>query len=90
MARKKAEAGDADKQGALVFQQGQPPDLFRKAVPAIHIAPKSGSISLQQRKMFSRFLSRQRVTVQTWYGFPGALFAWDRIGTIPKRLRFIA
>ncbi len=56
MARKKAEAGDADKQGALVFQQGQPPDLFRKAVPAIHIAPKSGSISLQQRKMFSSLI----------------------------------
>ncbi|MFC5431093.1 replication initiation protein [Paraburkholderia denitrificans] len=56
MARKKADAGDADKQGALVFQQGQPPDLFRKAVPAIHIAPKSGSISLQQRKMFSSLI----------------------------------
>ncbi|MDE1140356.1 MAG: replication initiation protein [Paraburkholderia tropica] len=55
MARKKADAGDADKQGALVFQ-GQPPDLFRKAVPAIHIAPKSGSISLQQRKMFSSLI----------------------------------
>jgi len=56
MARKKAGAGDAEKQGALVFQQGQPPDLFRKAVPAIHIAPKSGSISLQQRKMFSSLI----------------------------------
>lgn len=56
MARKKADAGDADKQGALIFQQGQPPDLFRKAVPAIHIAPKSGSISLQQRKMFSSLI----------------------------------
>lgn len=56
MARKKASAGDAEKQGALVFQQGQPPDLFRKAVPAIHIAPKSGSISLQQRKMFSSLI----------------------------------
>ncbi|TDV35853.1 replication initiator protein [Paraburkholderia caballeronis] len=56
MARKKADAGDAEKQGALVFQQGQPPDLFRKAVPAIHIAPKSGSISLQQRKMFSSLI----------------------------------
>lgn len=56
MTRKKTGAGDAEKQGALVFQQGQPPDLFRKAVPAIHIAPKSGSISLQQRKMFSSLI----------------------------------
>ena len=31
-------------------------DLLRKAVQAIHIAPKSGKIGLQQRKMFSSLI----------------------------------
>lgn len=51
MPRKLASTG-ADKQVSL-FQSMEPPDLLRKAVQAIHIAPKSGKISLQQRKMFS-------------------------------------
>lgn len=40
MPRKLASTG-ADKQVSL-FQSMEPPDLLRKAVQAIHIAPKSG------------------------------------------------
>ncbi|MDR5664908.1 replication initiation protein, partial [Burkholderia cenocepacia] len=48
MPRKPASKG-SDKQVSL-FQTPEPPDLLRKAVQAIHIAPKSGKIGLQQRK----------------------------------------
>ena len=54
MPRKPASKG-SDKQVSL-FQTPEPPDLLRKAVRAIHIAPKSGKIGLQQRKMFSSLI----------------------------------
>jgi len=54
MPRKPAIKG-SDKQVSL-FQTPEPPDLLRKAVQAIHIAPKSGKIGLQQRKMFSSLI----------------------------------
>lgn len=54
MPRKPASKG-SDKQVSL-FQTPEPPDLLRKAVQAIHIAPKSGKIGLQQRKMFSSLI----------------------------------
>ncbi|WP_186057948.1 replication initiation protein [Burkholderia gladioli] len=54
MARRKA-ADTAEKQSSL-FQTPEPPDLLRKAVQAIHIAPKSGKLGLQQRKMFSSLI----------------------------------
>ncbi|MGS0894456.1 RepB family plasmid replication initiator protein [Burkholderia stagnalis] len=54
MPRKPASKG-SDKQVSL-FQAPEPPDLLRKAVQAIHIAPKSGKIGLQQRKMFSSLI----------------------------------
>lgn len=54
MPRKPANKG-SDKQVSL-FQTPEPPDLLRKAVQAIHIAPKSGKIGLQQRKMFSSLI----------------------------------
>jgi Initiator Replication protein len=54
MTRKRV--GDsADKQVSL-FQASEPPDILRKAVQAIHIAPKSGKLGLQQRKMFSSLI----------------------------------
>lgn len=54
MARKPA-SNDADKQVSL-FQANEPPDLLRKAVQAIHIAPRTGKLGLQQRKMFSSLI----------------------------------
>lgn len=54
MARKQP-TGGSDKQVSL-FQTPEPPDLLRKAVQAIHIAPKSGKLGLQQRKMFSSLI----------------------------------
>ncbi|MGF6265335.1 hypothetical protein OKW49_006328 [Paraburkholderia youngii] len=51
MARSKS----AESQVSL-FNTVEPPDLLRKAVQAIHIAPKSGKIGLQQRKMFSSLI----------------------------------
>lgn len=51
MARSKS----AETQVSL-FNTVEPPDLLRKAVQAIHIAPKSGKIGLQQRKMFSSLI----------------------------------
>ena len=44
-----------DTQIAL-FQTVESPEPFRKAVQAIHIAPRSGIISLQQRKMFNSLI----------------------------------
>jgi hypothetical protein len=46
---------NAERQVSL-FQTSEPPDLLRKAVQAIHIAPKSGKLGLQQRKMFSSLI----------------------------------
>jgi hypothetical protein len=54
MARSKSTDGK-DSQASL-FNAVQPPDLLRKAVQAIHIAPRSGKIGLQQRKMFSSLI----------------------------------
>jgi hypothetical protein len=54
MARKKA--GDTAEKQVSLFQASEPPDLLRKAVQAIHIAPKSGKLGLQQRKMFSSLI----------------------------------
>ncbi|CAD6556371.1 hypothetical protein LMG28727_06076 [Paraburkholderia kirstenboschensis] len=51
MARSKS----AENQVSL-FNSVEPPDLLRKAVQAIHIAPRSGKIGLQQRKMFSSLI----------------------------------
>jgi hypothetical protein len=47
---------DAPIRQVALFQTADPPEPFRKAVQAIHIAPKSGSISLQQRKMFNSLI----------------------------------
>jgi Initiator Replication protein len=54
MARKRI-ADNSEKQVSL-FQTSESPDLLRKAVQAIHIAPKSGKLGLQQRKMFSSLI----------------------------------
>ena len=54
MARRRI-AENSEKQVSL-FQTSEPPDLLRKAVQAIHIAPKSGKLGLQQRKMFSSLI----------------------------------
>jgi hypothetical protein len=54
MARK--QAGKTTDTQVSLFQTPEPPDLLRKAVQAIHIAPKSGKIGLQQRKMFSSLI----------------------------------
>lgn len=44
-----------DTQIAL-FQATDPPEPFKKAVQAVHIAPKSGAITLQQAKMFNALI----------------------------------
>lgn len=44
-----------DTQIAL-FQAAEPPEPFKKAVQAVHIAPKSGAITLQQAKMFNALI----------------------------------
>jgi hypothetical protein len=44
-----------DTQIAL-FQATEPPEPFKKAVQAVHIAPKSGAITLQQAKMFNALI----------------------------------
>lgn len=54
MARSKSVEGKENQ--ASLFNAVQPPDLLRKAVQAIHIAPRSGKIGLQQRKMFSSLI----------------------------------
>lgn len=54
MVRKRI-AENSEKQVSL-FQTNEPPDLLRKAVQAIHIAPRAGKLGLQQRKMFSSLI----------------------------------
>jgi len=44
-----------DTQIAL-FQAAEPSEPFKKAVQAVHIAPKSGAITLQQAKMFNALI----------------------------------
>lgn len=39
-----------------LFQTPEPPEPFKKAVQAVHIAPKSGAITLQQAKMFNALI----------------------------------
>lgn len=39
-----------------LFQIPELPEPFRKAVPAVHIAPQAGPISLQQAKMFNALI----------------------------------
>lgn len=54
MARSKSMGGKEHQ--VSLFNTVEPPDLLRKAVQAIHIAPKSGKLGLQQRKMFSSLI----------------------------------
>ncbi|WP_429838258.1 hypothetical protein [Burkholderia gladioli] len=72
MARRKA-ADTAEKQSSS-SRLPEPPDLLRKAVQAIHIAPKSGKLGLQQRKMFSSLIKNaiaQEKGNQAWRAFVG-------------------
>ncbi|WP_321853420.1 replication initiation protein [Paraburkholderia tropica] len=52
---KKSETKSEPTQIAL-FQIPELPEPFRKAVPAVHIAPQAGPISLQQAKMFNALI----------------------------------
>jgi len=53
--KKKSQVTEAPSQIAL-FQMPDLPEPFRKAVPAVHIAPQAGPISLQQAKMFNALI----------------------------------
>ncbi|WP_304993764.1 replication initiation protein [Burkholderia plantarii] len=72
MASKK-EVGLEPTQIAL-FQLNDLPEPFRKAVPAVHIAPKSGPISLQQAKMWNALIknaiSQDKDGERVWFEYP--------------------
>lgn len=53
--KKPVQVSEAPSQIAL-FQMPELPEPFRKAVPAVHIAPQAGPISLQQAKMFNALI----------------------------------
>ncbi|WP_256259013.1 replication initiation protein [Burkholderia ubonensis] len=71
MATKK-ETGREPMQIAL-FQMPEMPDPFRKAVPAIHIAPKTGPISLQQAKTWNALIKnaieQRKEGERTWFEY---------------------
>ncbi|MDA0574127.1 replication initiation protein [Burkholderia gladioli] len=71
MASKK-EVGLEPTQIAL-FQLNDLPEPFRKAVPAVHIAPKSGPISLQQAKMWNALIKnaigQNKDGQQVWFDY---------------------
>ncbi|WP_232445377.1 replication initiation protein [Burkholderia ubonensis] len=68
----KKETGGEPTQIAL-FQVPELPEPFRKAVPAIHIAPKSGAISLQQAKMWNALIKnaieQNKDGERTWFEY---------------------
>ncbi len=68
----KKEAGQQPTQIAL-FQLNDLPEPFRKAVPAVHIAPKSGPISLQQAKMWNALIKnaigQNKNGEQVWFEY---------------------
>jgi hypothetical protein len=56
-----------------LFQMPEMPDPFRKAVPAIHIAPKTGPISLQQAKTWNALIKnaieQRKEGERTWFEY---------------------
>lgn len=71
MATKK-DTGREPMQIAL-FQMPEMPDPFRKAVPAIHMAPKTGPISLQQAKTWNALIKnaieQRKEGERTWFEY---------------------
>jgi hypothetical protein len=57
-----------------LFNVPELPEPFRKAVPAVHIAPQSGPISLQQAKMFNALIKnaieQNKVGERVWFDYP--------------------
>ncbi|MCX5544680.1 replication initiation protein [Paraburkholderia sp. CNPSo 3076] len=57
-----------------LFQIPELPEPFRKAVPAVHIAPRAGPISLQQAKMFNALIKnaieQNKDGERVWFEYP--------------------
>ena len=57
-----------------LFQIPELPEPFRKAVPAVHIAPQAGPISLQQAKMFNALIKnaieQNKDGERVWFEYP--------------------
>ncbi|KND57276.1 Protein involved in initiation of plasmid replication [Candidatus Burkholderia verschuerenii] len=73
MVTKTKETASEPTQIAL-FQVPELPEPFRKAVPAVHIAPQSGPISLQQAKMFNALIKnaieQNKQGERVWFEYP--------------------